>query len=317
MKLLNKILDNPKYADLPKPLRKNKYKFILLLVLPGLLNFIIFYVIKNLSSILMAFRQFTGFSENGERLYEFSFNHFKRFFDSISSEGDVIRAATLNTLLFWANNMLIMLPLTFALSYFFYKKISGYKFFRVAVFIPSILGGIVMTTIYKVIVAPNGPISMFFAQWSGEMFPGLLSDEKTAKWMIVLYCIWTGMSGNILIFQGSMSRIPQELLDAAAIDGVGSFGEFRHLIIPMTWGTLSTVIILNFTGLFASSGPILLFTGGAYDTYTLSYWIFAQVQNQTNTNYAAAIGLIFTVVLFPIVLCIRKLCAVPYKDVEY
>ena len=114
-----------------------------------------------------------------------------------------------------------------------------------------------------------------------------------------------------------MSKIPQELLDAAAIDGVNSFGEFRHIIIPMTWGTLSTVIILNFTGLFSSSGPILLFTGGAYDTYTLSYWIFTQVQNQTNTNYAAAIGLIFTITLFPVVLGIRKLCSIPYKDVEY
>ena len=95
--------------------------------------------------------------------------------------------------------------------------------------------------------------------------------------------------------------------DRAKLDGCGPGRELVSLIIPLLWPTISTQVILQLTGLFGSSGPILLFTQGAYETTTLAYWIFDSIYTYGNYNAVSAAGLCCTVVGVPIILGIRWL----------
>ena len=74
--------------------------------------------------------------------------------------------------------------------------------------------------------------------------------------------------------------------------------------------------LLHFTQLFMASGPILYFTGGAYDTFTLSFWIFNEVRG-SQYNYPSAVGIFFTVLALPIVFGVRWLALKTNPEVAY
>ena len=114
-----------------------------------------------------------------------------------------------------------------------------------------------------------------------------------------------------------MSRIPRDVLEAGLVDGVSPVRELFSLIVPMIWPTISTELITGLAGIFSATGPILLLTNGDFDTMTISFYIFDQVNRYGAYNEASAIGLIYTLVGIPIVLGGRWLCARIQEDVEY
>ena len=207
------------------------------------------------------------------------------------------------------------------LAYFLYKKIIGYRIFRFVFFLPSIISATVLTALYKQLIAPGGVVALVVEALGGSVpLLGYLATEGTALTAIVIYTLWTGFGVNIILFNGAMTRIPEEVMEYARLDGVGSGRELVQIIIPLIWPTLSTIITFAFVGIFTASGPILLFTKGQYGTYTISFWIYDLVQGVNkviNLEYASAVGLFFTLIGAPIVLIVRMLINKAVDAVEY
>ena len=305
-----------KYDDLPRSLKKGKTGFILSMITLPVIGFLIFYLAVNLNSILMAFQRFDGYV-NEQAVYSWTFEHFVHLYNSLSTSGNQLQLALRNTLLFFGNEIILMLPATFCISYFLFKKIFGYRTFRVLFYLPNILSAMIMVVAYKNIIAVEGPISNIIWNHGGDPLPSFLTNPDTAIWTILIYCIWAGFGANMILFQGGMFRIPTDVLEAAALDGVNTWQELTRIILPMMWNTFSTVLILKLSTLFTVSGPILLFTQGAYDTYTIAYWIFAQVQGNADFCFASAVGLFLTLVNVPIVFGARFLVNRIYADITY
>lgn len=304
------------YDPMPKSMQKNKYLFVESMVFLAVVNFVIFYCAVNVNSIMLAFKEFIGYSETGKELYRFSWHNFEILFKQLRDPASDILPALKNTIIFFVSNTLVMLPLCYFVSYFLYKKIFGFRVFRVVFFIPSILSAVVLVTVFKEMIKTDGPLSKMLLIFGYKM-PSLLASPLTAKWVIVAYTMWTGFGVNVILYQGAMSRIPDSVIEAGELDGVTSFGELFRIITPMMWPTLSTTIILSLTGIFTASGPILLFTEGKYDTFTISYWIYSQVTFSKSYEYPSATGLFFTAIGLPIVLTVRYFINKVYDDVEY
>lgn len=304
------------YDPMPKSMQKNKYLFIGSMVFLAVVNFVIFYCAVNVNSIMLAFKEFIGYSETGKELYRFSWHNFEILFKQLRDPASDILPALKNTVIFFVSNTLVMLPLCYFVSYFLYKKIFGFRVFRVVFFIPSILSAVVLVTVFKEMIKTDGPLSKMLLIFGYKM-PSLLTNPLTAKWVIVAYTMWTGFGVNVILYQGAMSRIPDSVIEAGELDGVTGFGELFRIITPMMWPTLSTTIILSLTGIFTASGPILLFTEGKYDTFTISYWIYSQVTFSKSYEYPSATGLFFTAIGLPIVLTVRYFINKVYDDVEY
>ncbi len=304
------------YDPMPKSMQKNKYLFVGSMVFLAVVNFVIFYCAVNVNSIMLAFKEFIGYSETGKELYRFSWHNFEILFKQLRDPASDILPALKNTIIFFVSNTLVMLPLCYFVSYFLYKKIFGFRVFRVVFFIPSILSAVVLVTVFKEMIKTDGPLSKMLLIFGYKM-PSLLTSPLTAKWVIVAYTMWTGFGVNVILYQGAMSRIPDSIIEAGELDGVTSFGELFRIITPMMWPTLSTTIILSLTGIFTASGPILLFTEGKYDTFTISYWIYSQVTFSKSYEYPSATGLFFTAIGLPIVLTVRYFINKVYDDVEY
>ena len=291
--------------------KRNQTIFLTCMLILPLLNWLVFWLYINLSSIALAFQD--------ARTQEFTFNNFITFWENLTAKNGEIGLAVKNTFLYFGTSLFIIMPVALFMSYFIYKKILGYKAFRVIFYLPAIISGVAMVAVYTNFINPNGPLDLFLKTFDKGMPPeGLLARPETATKTILIYCIWTGFSGNLLLFCGAMVRVPVEILESAALEGCSPVRELLQIILPMIWPTVSTQIIFLFTGIFSASGPILLFTNGEYETTTISFWIFIQVLGGRASAYniVSATGLVFTTIGVPIILFIRWLME-KIPSVEY
>ena len=291
--------------------RKTKDKiFIVGMLFLPIAQFAVFYLYVNFQSILMAFQV-----PDSVKSFVWSFENFKTMFTEFSLSGSVMTSALKNTMLFFGTSLIVTFPLSFLLCYFLYKKIVGYKIFRVIFFLPNIISASVIAILFKYLIAGNGPVSVLYGLFGNEI-PAFLSSSKYAIWTILFYTVFFGLGGNLILFSGAMSHIDKSIIEAGKIDGAGMGTEMIKIIIPLMWPTMSTVLIFNFIGIFNASGPILLFTKGDFDTFTISYWIYDRVAFNGQLNYPAAVGLFFTAIGAPIAIFMRWLLSHGVDDVS-
>ena len=151
-----------------------KYAFILSFLAIPLISTAIFYFYVNIDSILMAFDV-----PNGEGLF-YNFSYIIKEFAYNASE---LSESLVNTLYFFGANLLIMFPLSFIFSYFIFKKIKLYKFFRIAFYLPVIISGTVYVSLFKKMIAINGPLltilnNLFNMNW----YPEFLAKRPRRRW---------------------------------------------------------------------------------------------------------------------------------------
>ena len=289
-----------------------KYIFLIVILLVPIINWVLFWLVVNVQSIFLAFQD--------SRTGAFTWWNFQYFWQELTAEGGEIGMAIENTLKYFLSNLLIVIQFSMLIAFFLYKKIAFYRGFTIIFYLPAIISSVAMVQIYMQMLSSNGPIAHLLGEWNPIPPESLFARPETATTMIVIYTIWTGFSGNILLFIGAMTRIPIEVFEAAKLEGCKPLREFVSLVFPLIWPTISTMMILSFTGLFSSSGPILLFgaQSKAYETTTVSYWIFKEVYEGGlgGINAVSATGLCFTVVAVPLILFVRWL-AEKVPEVEY
>lgn len=289
-----------------------------------IIAWVVFYWYLNLSSFVGAFQDRDGF---------WTLQNFKDVWIDIFNPSQFARSSSLavgfkNTLSYFLLTICVEFPIQIVTCYFLYKQIWGYKFFRYIFYLPAIISGIVLTTVFQAFIDPDiGAIQEIVKMFNPEFqMPTLMGSPDTATKTIMTYVIWTCVCGNMLLVCGAMNRIPVDVLEAARLDGIGPGRELINIILPLIWPTLSTLLILTCTGFLSASGPILLFNTSAADLEitTISYWIWDKVYATSSTgnidngvnNLVSAAGLMLTVVAVPIILAIRKLLDL-VPSVEY
>lgn len=311
----------------PEPLFRKKVKkttrwprvlFILSFIILPTLNFLIFYVYLNFSSILMAFQQ----RQAGKTVW--TLDNFRMFFGEFQKESSTIRIAFVNT----AKSFLIaeiMFAVGFFVSYFLYKRILGYKIFRTLFFLPGLMAGTIVSSFFIKLVSYEGPVTSIVQNlFHMSEAPMLLSDSRYANRTIFANMIWLSFPGNMILWGGTFSRIPESVLESARLDGVNWIQEAFRIIIPIVWPTFSMLFILSLVGFFGASGQVFLLTKGELGTMTVSCWMYLQIYNNTgnvdasNTyNFMSAIGILMTGCTAVVVLITRTVTSRFFSDVQY
>lgn len=283
--------------------------FIIVMLAVPLTSFAVFWLYVNFDSILMAFQ-----NEKSGQVY-WTLQNFRELFKEFGNSSSEIFISLKNTLYYFLVNLFVVMPLSLILCYFLYKKIYLYKAFRFIFYLPSIISAAVLVVLVKYLLEPAGPLGGLASNLLGEeVF--LLKDSRYATNTIILYTIFTGLGGNMILLSGAMSHIDQSIIEAAKLDGISRTREMVQIVIPLIWPTLTTLLIFTFVGLFGASGPIILFTDGEVDTSTLSYWLYISVQKYNASYYPAAVGLFFTCVGTPIALFVRRVLNKTLETVE-
>lgn len=303
-----------KYEKMVKKASKMHLKtmdivFIVVMLAGPLAYFCVFWVFVNVDSILMAFKTAQG---------AWSLDNLKMvLLDIFVNGGSDLGIAIRNTLLYFFSGV-IVLPFHLLIAYFLFRRVAGGKVIQVILYLPSIMSGVAIVAAFQNFINPDGPLGIIYSGLFGGELPVLLADARYATLTILFYTLWLGWGGDMLLLGGALARVPLEIFESARLDGIGTFGEIFKMVLPLVWPTMSTLLILQMTGLFSASGPILLFTGGQYQTTTIAFWIFAKVKYEGASAYnnVAAAGLVFTCIGVPIILGVKKLIEL-VPTVEY
>ena len=284
----------------------NKHIFVYAMLAIPIVHYFIFWVGVNIDCLVLPFQD----NETGK----FTLDNFKMVFEVFETGGFGIELR--NTLIYWVAGLLNSFVLSLFVTYFVYKKIKGYRLFTFMFMLPSMISSVVFVAIYKNIISTTGPLAVLYEKVCGESLPALLYQNSTATWMIVLYGLWSGFGGNIIMFLGTMSKIPKEVTESASIDGAGFFREFFSIVLPLMLPTIYTMLLFSVTGFLMATGPILLFTGGMYETSTISYWFYEKVIIDRNYGLSSAFGLLLTAIGAPLALFVNHL-AKKVENVEF
>lgn len=299
-----------------KGMKRGATVFLVTMLSIPILHWLIFWLYVNFDTILLAFQNKQG---------QLTFDNFRTFFDALTNQNMDLNVAVRNTLIYFCVSVFVTLPCSFVVAYFIFKKMRGASVFRVIFFLPSIISVVVMTMVFKQFIMPDGPLDSILHLF-GISLPraGLLGQSSTATKTIVAYVIWTGCIGSFMVIGGAMSRIPIELLEYSKMEGCSPFREMVHIILPLVWPTLSTILIVTMTGLFTASGPMVTLVDGNFDTWTISYWIFYKVNGDMTGgvsggqyNLVSAAGLFFTMISVPVILLVRWIVEKLIPSVEY
>ena len=298
-----------------RKMNRNTVLFILFCTVVPLLNFLIFYIYTNSSALIMAFTDNKG---------QATFDNFIRFGKELVNPDSQIRIAIKNTMITFAIGVVVF-PGRVLVSYFIYKKIPGHKFYRVVFFLPTIIFSVAVALIFQRMIGTTG----FIAQWIGdvaglEKTPELLADSRFANYTIWAHMLWLGFPGDLIIWGGTFSRIPDDVLESARLDGASWWNEFTRIIIPMVWPTVALQMVLMTCGIFGSTGAVWLLTKGEFGTHTISSWTYkVLLENSGNAyssnvyNYLSAVGLVFTVIAILLSTVIRRWSDKRFEEVEF
>lgn len=299
-------------------MKKSAYIFIYPLLLIAAFD-MFRYIYINLSSILLAFTIENGLT--GDKTYTLVW--FKDMFLQFKLAQSNLKVAIGNTLKFFVMYFIKTL-ISFTVAYFLYKKVFGYKIFRVIFYLPCLISPIILVNVWKNMLGPGGLFNRLWVFGLGLEYTNPISaSSDVAIWIILIFSFWGGFGTDLLIFVGAMNRVPEEVLDAGKIDGCNMSREFFSLIVPLVWETLSTMLMLQSMSLFTATGPILYFTPNNSSTYTLQYYIFNKLYGTgggggaNEYNSVAAIGLFFTMIALPIVIFGRWLMSKVNSNISY
>ena len=307
------IQSNPKTKKAKPKFKINKTSlFIVLMLAYPLFHFFLMWFGVNINSILLTFQRV---SENGSELVwvsiEDPFINYKNiiaeFKDPIMA--DMYKASFVYLIL----NCFITLPISLFFAYFIFKKVYAAGVFKTIFYLPSVLPIVALTTVYLTSFSANGFMSELLKVFGVDNIT--FFDNQHAKWMVWIFCFWTGIGYDVMLLTAAMSKIPRELLESAKMDGISPLKEFFHIVIPLSWPTLTTLFIFGMMGVTGTYLQPMLLVGNSPEkfTNTIGLIIFQEATNVTK-NHPATIGLICTLIGTPIVLCTRAFLNSFFKE---
>lgn len=283
--------------------------FVYSLVGYPLILFIIFYVIVNFNSILLAFQTIDGTGRHFA-----GFKNFQMFWGEMTGQGNLVYHSFVNSIKMYLINLVICLPLYILFSYLLFKKCPGHRIISFLIMIPTIMSGLVISLIFVNFIGSNGPLTYLCQKLgiNGGKWLNLLYSEEYAFATTIFYSIWLSFSMSLLVYPTSMRGINPEIFESAKIDGVNNmFQELWHIILPLIYPTLTTFLVTGMAAIFSNSGPLLEFyyTGAPDYVSNMGYYFSKMILVDTTEisypKYAAG-GLILTAVVAPLTILLKN-----------
>jgi len=194
--------------------------------------------------------------------------------------------------------------LAFLLAWACNREIKLKNFYRLIFFIPPVLSEVVVGLVWQWILDGNyGLLNGWLVQMGlPHLVRNWLSDPNTALTTVAIVHSWKGFGWGFLIFLAGLQTIPQELYEAARVDGANAWVCFRKITIPLMIPVAVLVSMLTVLGTMQAFVLIIAMTGGgpAYHTQVPVLRILASMRGSSRFGYACAQGISFGVILVAI-----------------
>ena len=188
------------------------------------------------------------------------------------------------------------------------KKRKGNIFFKVAFFAPVVMSLVVISILWLYLLNPNNGLLNALLEKVGIAKQPFLTSPKQAMYAIVFVSAWQGAGYQMLLFLGGLQNIPQDVYEAAEIDGVSKWNQFRYITMPLLKPTALFVLLTTLISAFKLLvQPMVMTQGGpANSTITMVYYIYRKGFTDRLVGYSSSIALVFTTLIGVISLVQRR-----------
>jgi raffinose/stachyose/melibiose transport system permease protein len=174
------------------------------------------------------------------------------------------------------------------------------QFWRALYFVPSAISLTVTGLLFYFIYQPQiGILDALLKGFGlGSLVRPWLGSEHIAIYAIIAMSQWQGFGYSTLLFAVAIQKIPQEIFDAATVDGIGPIRRLFSMTLPLTREMTGLMILVTITGAFQVFNEVMVMTGGGPNnaSQVLGTWLYTQGFTQNDFGYGAAIATIVFVV---------------------
>ncbi|MBL0888322.1 sugar ABC transporter permease [Myceligenerans sp. I2] len=206
----------------------------------------------------------------------------------------------------WFSIGLVVLNIALALllAVLLDQKLPGTTTFRTFFFSPVVVSLVAWTIVWSFLLQADGGINGFLAMFGLEG-PNWLRQGGTAMLSVIVVQVFKNVGLNMILFLAALQGVPEELQEAARLDGAGAWRRFRSITLPMISPTILLVSIITIVGSLEVFAQIDVLTGGGpgNSTTVLVYYLYQQAFRFNEFGYASAVA----VLLFVIVLALTLL----------
>ncbi len=285
---------------------KSKKRFIFFGLLPAFLLYIIFMVYTTIKVFTESLYRTGGLSGKKEFI---GLENFTTLF----KDSTFIKAFQ-NTvfLIVLVTTITMFLAILFA-AILTKEKIKGRNFFRIVFYIPNILSIAVIAAIFAAIYGMddgliNGIVRLFQADtWANIPF---LGNRNLVVYSIAGAMIWQAIGYYMVMYMSTMSQIPEQLYEAASLDGASKLDQFFDITLPLSWETVRTTLTFYvISNINIAFQIVKALTGGKPDgaSLTLLNYQYDQAYSNSSFGYGLAIGVVVFLFSFILTAVIHKI----------
>lgn len=267
-----------------------------LFILPSLLGFLLFVFIAVGASLGISFldwgltgpRGFVGLANYRELLRDPVFWRVAR-----------------NTGFYIITIVPLQLALGLAIAVGLNQAIRGTEVFRLVYFLPVVTTIVAGAIVFRLLLSRNGPLADAVSGL-GQLLglplslPDLLGSTQNSKWSVVLLTLWKNTGFTMVVYLAALQGVPQELIDAAHVDGANAWQRFRNVTVPMISSTTFFLFILQTIGAFQLfAEPFVMTRGGpAQSSEPVVQYIYDNAFRFTRMGKASAIAWFLFIFIF-------------------
>jgi raffinose/stachyose/melibiose transport system permease protein len=208
------------------------------------------------------------------------------------------RGAIKHTVLIAIAIMLIQNAIGLLLALGVNSGIKSRNILRVVLFAPAVMTPVVVAFLWQYLYTPDGAINRALgALGLGGLQQAWLGNTSLALWCIVVVIVWQFAGYSMVIFLAGLQSIPDEIMEASAVDGAGTFRRFWYVTRPLLAPAITVNLMLSIIGGLKLFDQVWVLTGGGpgYATDTLSTMIYRNAFQFGEFAYSTALALLLTV----------------------
>lgn len=291
-------------------------KWFKILNIPAAILFVVVILVPFIMGVAYSFTAWRGSYFKGSEHWYGALVGFKNYIKVFHSQKFI--TSFIYTIKFTIVAVVVKNIVSLGMALMVRKVGKGKGFFRTVFFFPNLLGGLAMGFIWSFIFQ-NVYSLMLFGEDSPIHIPFLcdmLQDPNKAVFAMAIMATWQTAGYLMLIYLNGLNNIPEDLYEAASIDGATAWQKFRHITVPMLMPAFTIVFFLTLSSSFKMLDENLALTGGDFGTRMLSLQILLTNRENTPPNYgmAQAQAVIFFILIA--VVSIVQVIVTKRKEIE-
>jgi multiple sugar transport system permease protein len=281
----------PRRRERMSDLQRREFLFGLLFVSPFLIGVLLFWVGPMIYSVFLTTQKWNMIAPPefvGLR------NVTKLLADPL------VRTSLINTAYYTFIGVPLQLTVAFSLALMLNQSMRGRAIYRTIYYLPSLTPAVATAVVWLQILSQKGLLNQFIANFGLEPINWLFQPGAT-KPAFILMSLW-GVGPQMIIFLAGLQNVPQELMEAAEIDGASTWRRFRSITMPLISPVLFFNLVVGLIGSFQIfTGAFIMTNGGPQNaTLFMVLYIYRQGFMYFDMGYAALLSwlLFFVIMIF-------------------